>query len=55
MATPRIPDVKAEQVDLPEWVKFALEVSKKIEKAGIVLPSDLAERHDDYARSKPKS
>jgi hypothetical protein len=43
------------QVDLPDWVKFALDSAKELEEIGIELPSDLAEHHDYYAHGKPKT
>ncbi|MDP6037364.1 MAG: hypothetical protein QGG64_02340 [Candidatus Latescibacteria bacterium] len=55
MADLQMSNIKTEHVDLPEWVKVALEMSKKIEKSGITLPSDLAERHDEHARVRPKT
>lgn len=55
MAELRTTEIKTDQEDVPEWVKFALNASKEIEKTGVALPPDLAEHHDYYARSKPKS
>lgn len=35
---------------LPLWIQVAFKAAEEIEAAGIELPADLAERHDDYAR-----
>jgi class 3 adenylate cyclase len=40
------------QEPLPSWVRFALKTAQESADAGLDLPPDLAEHHDDYAQRK---